>query len=255
MNLFTDLDLYFAMCFFVKLDMRLNDPVGPEKRDGMRKLLLSQESFTTVLKVLRRDMWAKQFDVMREWIRYKYTPLPDERGMDIFAVPANEVGKLKLEYWGRTPDRSLKRPPQLLLRPDQLVMREAIKRGLRFHKHFLRCLTYGYVRMDTLEDYEPRRMGRRKESLADEYEIDDDIGGLTWCMEKAGLEDGSEGQMLDLGKRKDVSLLCIEGGNKSMISKEDRLKMEEQERFLQACMALSGEEAEEGDADARMLMD
>lgn len=254
-NLFTDLDLYFAMCFFVKLDMRLNDPVGPEKRDGIRKLLLAQESLTTVLKVLRRDLWAKQFDVMREWIRYKYTPLPDEVDLDIFDIPAQEVGKLRMEYWGRTPDRTLKRPPQLLLRPDQLVMREAIKRGLRFHKHFLRCLTYGYVRMDTLENFAPRAIGRRKEALLDEYEIDDDIGGLTWSMEKAGLEDGTQGEMLDLGMRKDVSLLCIEGGNRSMLSKEDRMKMEEQEGFLQACVLWAEDEMEEGDVDAKMLMD
>lgn len=254
-HLFTDLDLYFAMCFFVKLDMRMNDPVGQQKRDGMRKMLLAQESFTTVLKALRRDMWQKQFDVMRAWIRYKYDPLPDEQGMSIFGVPFEEVGKLRFEYWGRAMPRNMKRVPQLLLRPDQLVMREAVKRGLRFHKHFLRCLTYGYVRMDTLEDYEPRRMSRRKESLKDEYGVDDEIGGLTWSMEKAGLEDAMDDDVLDLGERKSVSLLCIEGGNRSMVSREDQLRMEEQEQFLEACMQWSEAEREAGDVNAKMLLD
>lgn len=253
MNLFTDLDLYFAMCFFIKLDMRLNDPVGPQKRDGMRKMLLAQESFTTVLRVLRRDAWEGKFEVMRAWVRWKYEPRVDEQGMDIFGVPQREIGKGKMEYWGKAVN--LKRAVGLLLRPDQLVMREAVKRGLRFHKHFLRCLTYGYVRMDTLEDYEPRKMNRRLEGLKDEYEADDDIGGLTFAMEKAGLEDGEGLDVLDLGERKSVSLLCIDGGSQSLITPEDQQKMDEQEQFLEACMLWAEEELEEGDVDAKMLLD
>lgn len=252
-NLFTDLDLYFAMCFFIKLDMRLNDPVGQQKRDGVRKMLLAQESFTTVLKVLRRDMWVGKFDVMRAWVKWKYEPRVDEVGMAIFGVPPGEVGKGKMEYWGRAVN--IKRRVGLLLRPDQLVMREAVKRGLRFHKHFLRCLTYGYVRMETLRDYEPRKMNRRLETLKDEYEADDEIGGLTFSMEKVGLEDGGDGDVLDLGERKSVSLLCIDGGSRSLISPEDRIKMEEQEQFLAACMKWTEVELEEGDVDARMLLD
>ena len=252
-NLFTDLDLYFAMCFFIKLDMRLNDPCGRQVRHGMRKLLLSQESFTTILKVLKRDMWPKQLDVLRAWTRWKYDPREDEQGMSIFGVPFEEIGKMKFEYWGRA--KGLKREAKFLLRPDQLVMREAVKRGLRFHKHFLRSMMYGYVRMDTIDNYAPRKMNRRLETIKDEYAADDDIGGLTWRMEKAGLEDGKGGDMLDLGERKTVSLLCIDGGSQSLISPEDRLKMEEQEQFLEACMRWSEEELEEGDVDARMLLD
>jgi hypothetical protein len=252
-NLFTDLDLYFAMCFFIKLDMRLNDPVGPQKRDGMRKMLLAQETFTTVLKVLRRDAWVGRLDVLREWVKWKYEPRADEQGMEIFGVKFERIGKGRMEYWGR--GVGLKREAALLLRPDQLVMREAIKRGLRFHKHFLRCLTYGYVRMDTLENYEPRKMNRRLEALKDEYEADDEIGGLTFAMEKAGLEDGLEGDVLDLGERKSVSLLCIDGGSQSLITPEDRRKTNEQEQFLEACMRWAGAEVEEGDVDARMLLD
>ena len=253
-NLFTDLDLYFSMCFFIKMDMRLNDPTASQVRHGMRKLLLAQESFTTVLKVLRRDMWLKQIDVLRAWARYKYEPREDEEGMAIFGVPFEEIGKGKLEYWGRAV--SIQREAKQLLRPDQLVMREAVKRGLRFHKHFLRCMLYGYVRMDTLQDYAPRKMNRRLESLKDEYEADDDIGGLTWRMEKAGLEDrdGKDGEMLDLGERKSASLLCIDGGSQSLITPEDRLKMEEQGQFLEACMRWSEAELEEGDVDAKMVL-
>ena len=178
--LVTDLDLYFAACFFTKLDMRLNDPVSGEKRDGMRKLLLAQRSFTTVLRVLKREALTTRFEILKEWIRLKYTPAEDELDLpSIFGIPIDQVGKRKLEYWGLRSAEDLERPIQPLLRPDQLVVREVFKRGMRFDKHYLRFMLYGYIRPDTLENYAPRTYGRRITAIRDdEYEVDDAVGGV-----------------------------------------------------------------------------
>ena len=99
--LFTELDLYFGMCFLVKLDMICNDPVASEKRDGLRKMLLSQMSFTTMLRVLKREMWTKQFDLLQAWVKLKYTAQPDEDNVNtLFGVPKSQWGKLRMEYHG-----------------------------------------------------------------------------------------------------------------------------------------------------------
>ncbi|KAK5050008.1 hypothetical protein LTR84_004127 [Exophiala bonariae] len=195
-NFMSDLDLYFAACFFTKLDMRLNDPTSGEKRDGMRKLLLGQRSLTTVLQVLKRDIWTTRYELMQEWIKFKYVPAADEAGMDIFGVPAAEIGRGHLEYWGKRGKKDLGRQPELLMRPDSLVMREALRRGFRFDVHYVRFMLYGYVRPDTLEDYAPREYGRRIEELNDEYEIDDIVGGVS----ALGVGDEGYDPLLDLGR-------------------------------------------------------
>src|ERR1700761_1311588 len=126
--------------------------------------------------------------------------------MDIFGVKAAKVGRGKLEYWGLKTAKELNRPLSTLLRPDQLVVREAYRRGLRFDKHYLRFLLYGYVRPDTLEDYAPRTYGRRIEHIKDEeYEVDDVVGGVA----ALGVEDEGFDNLLDLGPGRETSRYTI----------------------------------------------
>ncbi|KIX09635.1 uncharacterized protein Z518_00716 [Rhinocladiella mackenziei CBS 650.93] len=229
-RLLTDLDIFFAMCFFVKLDMRLNDPVASEKHDDMRKLLMSQKSLTTVLRVLRRDLWTTRLDILREWVKLKYTPAEDEQGLSIFGIPPEQVGRGRLEYWGERTATQLGREPEILLRPDQLIIREAIRRRMTFKKMYIRFMTYGYVRPDTLVDYAPRQYGRRIVELEDEYEIDDTVGGV------AALGVGDEGydELLDLGPTRNGSQYTIV---KEETSEKDKEMRKEQEGFLKWCLA------------------
>lgn len=181
------------MAFIVKLDMRLNDPCCPTPpHQGMRKLLLAQRSLLPILRALQRRSFKTHYDVIREWVKYKYVPAADEiqSCRRIFGIPIKDAGKLRWEYWGlKTPGQVGRRHLRALLRPEQLIMREAIRRGIRFQKHFLRCVLYGYVRPDTLESFAPREIGRRIESWDEtEYEgwlrhrkvgeLDDLMGGL-----------------------------------------------------------------------------
>ncbi|EXJ92109.1 hypothetical protein A1O3_00659 [Capronia epimyces CBS 606.96] len=230
-QLMTNLDLHFAACFFTKLDMRLNDPTAGEKRDGMRKLLLSQRSFTTILKVLKRDMWTTRFAVLQEWIKLKYKPLHDERTLTIFGVPPDQIGRGHLEYWGTRSAAQLGRQPEHLLRPDQLIVREAFRRGIPFGEDYVRFVLYGYVRPDTLENYAPRKYGRRIEAIKDdEYDIDDAIGGV------AALGVGDEGfdGLLDLGPARRGSIYTIV---KEQTSKSEKELRTQQDRFLKDCLA------------------
>ncbi|KAI1619247.1 hypothetical protein EDD37DRAFT_571573 [Exophiala viscosa] len=242
-RLMTDLDIYFSACFFVKLDMRLNDPIASEKRDSMRKMLLSQKSFTTILQVIKREMWTTKFEVLKEWIKLRYEPMEDEIGLPMFGVRPENIGRGRLEYWGEVSTEELGRIPGWLFRPDQLIVREAIRRGMSLDRHYLQFMLYGYVRPDTLQDYAPRRYGRRIEQFKDdEYEIDDMIGGV------AALAVGDEGydDLLDLGQPRRGSPYTIV---KEKISTQEKALRKKQEEFLSMCIAWWEREMKSGDAE------
>lgn len=229
-ELMTDLDLYFGACFITKLDMFLNDPASGEKRDGLRKLLLGQRSFTTILKVLKRDIWTTRYELMKAWIRYKYHPPHHEAGQTMFGVPGNQVGRGRLEYWGFRTAQQVGHAIAPLMRPDQLIPREAFRRGMRFEKHFLRFLLYGYVRPDTLENYEPRKYGRRIAELRDEeYELDDAVGGVA----ALSVDDEGFDPLLDLGQPRVVSAFTIV--KDKTVDAEVQLRKREEE-FLDRCI-------------------
>ena len=230
----TNMDLYFCACFFVKLDMRLNDPVSGEKRDGVRKILLAQRSFTTILRVLKREMWTTRFDMLKEWVRLKYehpaNVTDEQRGLNIFGVKSHLVGRGHLEYWGTKTAAEAGHKIHPLMRPDQLIIREAFRRGMRFDKHYLRFLLYGYIRPDTLENYAPRPHGRRIEGIKnDEYEVDDVVGGV------AALGWGDEGfdELLDLGHTRETSRFTV---MRECTGRGERELREREEEFLSRCM-------------------
>ena len=242
-----DLDLYFMMCLFVKLDMRFNDPGAQNVAHGFRKIVLAQKSLSFLLGVLKREKFRNQYELLKCWVRSRYVPAEDEVGMDIFGIKGDEVGKGRYEYWGKKTAKELGRDLQVLLRPEQLVMREAVRRGLRFQKHFLRSLLYGYIRLDTLENYAPRELGRRIGRLWDEYQVDEEIGGET-----VPLEESARDPLLDLGERKEVSAWCVTQDKTE--SSDQVARRSEGEAFLDRCMNWSKDEKQwEGDLDGMDL--
>lgn len=139
-----DRDLYIATLFFVKLDMHLTDPVDGNGETRMRKMLFAQRSLSTLWKVLKREHMLTQYEMLQMFVRWKYRPARRHRGMSICGVPANEVGKGQLEGWGTGKAR--------LLRPDDLIMREGIRRELDLHKRYLDMILWGYIDKRTFED-------------------------------------------------------------------------------------------------------
>ncbi|KAI9828422.1 MAG: hypothetical protein M1832_002850 [Thelocarpon impressellum] len=142
----TDEDLYVATLFFIKLDMRLMDPVDGDGETALRKLMLGQRSLTPLHRLLRRRGGLSRLDILRMQVRYDYTPSPAHRGLSILGIPASEIGIGHREGWGSGTSRAK------LMRPDKLVMQEALRRGLGLEKRYMDMLLWGYIDLQTFED-------------------------------------------------------------------------------------------------------
>lgn len=153
-KVFTDQDLFFLTMFFIKLDMRFTDPLTGSGSEGMRNMLLSQPSLSYLWRALKRTILISKLEALRMFIRWKQRPNDAEPGQSLFGVPAEEIGMTQYEAWGKSKSR------KLLLRPDELVMREAIRRGLKLQKKYTDMMLWGYVNMKTLENIKPQRLER-----------------------------------------------------------------------------------------------
>ena len=236
-HLISDLDLYFMMCFIVKLDMRFNDPVAPNRFHGLRKLLLAQRGLVPIWRALKRKTLGNKYDVMKMWLSTKHLPAPvaDELHLPIFGIPSSELGKLRMEYFGLQPAHAPNKPLNFLLRPDQLLLREVVRRQLVFSKHFLRCFLWGYVDITTMQNYAPRVWERTITGLEDEY--GDEEGRAGYTREKVGVP---EDELLDLAVKKPVSVLVARRPHR-LVGRTDE-RSEEQGKLLQECMRLFTEE-------------
>ncbi|MCJ1369844.1 hypothetical protein MMC20_001056 [Loxospora ochrophaea] len=140
----TNTDLLLATMFFIKLDMRLTDPIDGSAETGIRKMLLAQRSLSTMWKILRREEMLNQLDMMQMFVRWKYEPAPHRRGMSVAGVHPQEIGRGQFEGWGYG--------SQKVLRPDELIMREAVKRKIDLHSRYLDMMIWGYIDKKTGED-------------------------------------------------------------------------------------------------------
>ncbi|KAI9047366.1 hypothetical protein LZ554_008813 [Drepanopeziza brunnea f. sp. 'monogermtubi'] len=134
---FTNMDLYNIQLFVVKLDMRFNDPIDGPADDHLRKLMLGQKGLTPLRRMLRREMFTKEVDVIKAAIRYDWAPPEEYAHLSLFGIECDEVGTGHLEGWGKGSAH--------LDRPDELVVRESVKRRLRLKNHIMRMMLWGYV--------------------------------------------------------------------------------------------------------------
>ncbi|KAJ9258035.1 hypothetical protein DTO207G8_1812 [Paecilomyces variotii] len=138
-NLWSNADLFFASLFFVKLDMRFTDPLSGGGRDGMRRLVLAQPSFSLLWKLLRRTALQTHFETLKAYVRWKYRPLPHEADKTMFGVPPQEIGALQFEGYGKTGSKIR------LQRVDELILKEGIRRRLSMHDRYMDMFLWGYV--------------------------------------------------------------------------------------------------------------
>ena len=134
---FSAYDLYNIQFFIVKLDMRFNDPIDGPGDDYLRKLFLGQRGLTPLRNALKRTTFLSQEECIEAAIRYDYKPYWRGRPMPVFGVPAHEVGIGHLEGWGKGIVH--------LIRPDELVIREAVRRQLDLKNHLLGMMLWGYI--------------------------------------------------------------------------------------------------------------
>ncbi|MCJ1484014.1 hypothetical protein MMC06_004182 [Schaereria dolodes] len=142
-----NIDLFLATMFFIKLDMRLTDPVDGNGEVGIRKMLLAQRSLSTLWKVLKRREMLTQLEMLQMFVRWKYQPAIQHRGMSIAGVPTREIGRGQIEGWGSGTKR--------ILRPDELVMREGVKRRMGLGKRYLDMMVWGFIDRNTSTDLWP----------------------------------------------------------------------------------------------------
>ncbi|EON98663.1 hypothetical protein UCRPA7_5824 [Phaeoacremonium minimum UCRPA7] len=140
-TLFSDFDLYNLQMFFIKLQMRFNEPIfGPESSELMQVLLGQKEGLDVMWGLLRRTKYTDDLEACIQLkIRYNYEMSMAQfmSTQPIHNVCLLDVGLMNLEGWG-TGMRHLKRP-------DELVIREAARRHLRLSTHYLHMAVWGHI--------------------------------------------------------------------------------------------------------------
>ncbi|MCJ1359986.1 MAG: hypothetical protein MMC33_009989 [Icmadophila ericetorum] len=153
-QIWTNRDLFLATLFFMKLDMRLIDAIDGDTCTAMRKLLLASPGLTFMYRVLTRQELFTQMDVFQAWLHWNVSPDVGRDGEPIAGVKVDEIGRFARENrgWTRTP---------LIIRPDDLVMREAARRRLDMQSRYLDMMLWGFVDKKTFRDVPSRPVAKR----------------------------------------------------------------------------------------------
>ncbi|MCJ1398977.1 hypothetical protein MMC11_002179 [Xylographa trunciseda] len=163
----TNKDLLHGTLFLVKLDMHLTDPLSGKGETMMRKMLMAQPGLTTLWQVLKREELCNQFDLMRMYVHWKWRPRPEHRGMPICGIPAEHVGALQYEGYGKG--------TQKIIPPDALIVRESIKRKLHMQDRLVDMMLFGNINSKTFADIWPEEpIGQEEE---DAWSDTDDSSG------------------------------------------------------------------------------
>ena len=150
-NLWSDVELYVACMFLMKLDMACTDPVDGKGERGIRRLLLAQRSLSKTDAVLHREELRNSYELLQMHVEWKinraHLPPGTHAARSLFNVPLEDCGRLGCEYW--LPSFSK------LKRPDEIIMKESIRRGLKFKEKLMDLMLWGNLHPTTGEDVFP----------------------------------------------------------------------------------------------------
>ncbi|KAJ0117687.1 hypothetical protein J7T55_001886 [Diaporthe amygdali] len=141
-QLWTGQDIYNAQMFIIKLQLRFNEPgFGPDSPILAETLLGSPHGLTPLWQMLRGKKYTELLEAMQMRVRY----LVDADEIDRHArdwqkhygVPRWQLGIGHLEGWGRGSIH--------LSRPDELVVEEAVRRGINLKDHLPFMMLWGHV--------------------------------------------------------------------------------------------------------------
>lgn len=245
-HIFKDTDLYNMQMFFIKLGMAFNDPVyGPCTFD-LVQLMMGQKGLFKLWQLLTRKKFNKLTDILDLKLRYDFNFVSEgtywmEHGLSqIQGIPLHEVGQQHKEGWGAG--------RMHLLRPDEAIPVEAVRRGLQLDDHLSHMVIWGYfdwktgenivpsleemyiededevlANVDTLEHWKPKHVLKKRwedltpqqqdEILSDEE--DERLRAQAWCGTLD--EDDDAGSLDDSDSDSDESLDLDEEINRGYI--------------------------------------
>jgi hypothetical protein len=143
----TNRDLVLATMFLFKLDMRFTHPVNGAGETHLRNMMMAQRTLTVLRDVLQRKRMRTRLEMMRMYVLWRWIPRPANRHMTVLSVPPEKQGRLQYEGWGAG--------SQLLLRPDELLLRESVRRQLPHLERFFDLALWGHIDDETFEDVQP----------------------------------------------------------------------------------------------------
>ncbi|EED17915.1 conserved hypothetical protein [Talaromyces stipitatus ATCC 10500] len=128
-DLWSASDLFYAIMLFMRIDMRCTDPLAKRAYGHMRRMLIAQPSMTMLCRVLERKFLINRVETVQTWLRWKYEPRNNDPA-DFYGMPLAELGLLQYEGYGKD-GRHVK-----LLRPDDLILKECVRRGMDMEPAF-----------------------------------------------------------------------------------------------------------------------
>lgn len=132
--LWTDVDLYNAQLFVVKLALVFRDPVYGPHSDAFVRFLLGQKGLYAVWAALFRWRYTTMEEVMAARAHYDLDAPAGATvlggfNVGVWGVSPTRMGRGHLEGWGAGPSTSH------LLRIDELLPEESARRQLGLHRH------------------------------------------------------------------------------------------------------------------------
>lgn len=170
-QLWSNSDLYLASMFFMKLDMAVTDPVNGKGERRIRQLLLAQRSLSVTDLVLRREMMRNQYEMIQMCMEFNLNlhgalhgiRQPIQVPTTLFGVPTTEINNLRGQNWSARNG--------YLVPIDELIMKESLKRGLRFKEKLIDMMLWGSIHPVTKQNVWPRDWkGEVQTTFSDEVE-------------------------------------------------------------------------------------
>lgn len=122
--LWSDWEIFHAIFIFAQIESLFTGHRTGTPRAGIRRLLMGQKNLLLLRDALKGEALQTHYEMLREYMRWRYRPLPHEANMNLFGVPPGQAGLLQWENYGRTGSRVR------IQRPDELILRECARRQL-----------------------------------------------------------------------------------------------------------------------------
>ncbi|TID23122.1 gtp cyclohydrolase i [Venturia nashicola] len=136
---FHDRDIFLSQMFMMKLDMRFTDPVEGCGETHLRRLFFGCRNFVPLRDFLIGRLSLSHLLQRIVWYQYNPTGVIRALQLPILGIANHQVGQGNTENWGRGTQR--------LLRVDEGIAREAIRRELNTHKHFIEFMLFAHQEM------------------------------------------------------------------------------------------------------------